>query len=151
MNKSKSKLANPNFFYLPTTRIMAIFYLLTAVVFVAHGMFAIGIYPVPARFVQMTIAILGFSEQATFNFLWIAGLLDFIVAIMLFIPRISRVAMLYMFFWGTLTALARSVSGFNADFWMESLHAYVYETVIRIPHGMIPLALYLLSRNRILV
>ena len=115
--------------------------ILIALTFSAHGLYAIGYYPVPGHFMAMVIDILGFGEQNAKLFLLIAGVLDFMLAIGLFIPRITRIAVVYAIVWGTLTALARIVAGFDTNFFWELLHLNGYQVVYRLSHGLIPLAL----------
>lgn len=126
-------------------RLLRYIRLAVAVTFVAHGLYAVGAYPVPAKFVNMTIGILGCSEPAARTFLLAAGWLDFVAAACLFVPRWQRPGLIYMVLWGFLTALARVVYGFSWGFPLESLHGYLYQTVFRLPHGLVPLAGLLLS------
>ncbi|WP_111709555.1 hypothetical protein [Lutibacter citreus] len=120
--------------------------ILTALVFVAHGLYAIGYYPVPGYFIGMVINIFGFSEEGAKLFLLVAGVLDILVAILIFIPKLARVALIYAFIWGTLTSLARVVAGLSIDFFWESIHLNLFQTIYRLPHGLIPL--YLLLRMK---
>ena len=62
--------------------------LLIAAVFIAHGLYAVGYYPIPGYFLGMVIDILGLTEQGARNFLLIAGILDFIGAFLIFLPKI---------------------------------------------------------------
>lgn len=117
--------------------------ILVAFTFAGHGLYALGVYPLPGNFVDMTISILGVSETTAQNFLFVIGVLDLIAAVGVFIPRLAKISFLYAFIWGTLTALARIVSGFYIDFWQDSLHQNLYQTVYRLPHGILPLIGYL--------
>ncbi len=112
----------------------------TALTFSAHGLYAIGFYPQPGVFVDMVINIFHISEAHAKLFLNIAGVLDFLVAIFIFIPRISKYALFYAVLWGGLTALARTWANFYWSFPLESLHQHLYETIYRTPHMLIPLA-----------
>lgn len=113
--------------------------ILIAIVFVAHAMYAIGYYPVSGYFLDMTINILGFSESTAQMFLLVAGILDILTAILIFVPRVAKYALYYMVVWGFLTAMARLVSGINFDFFWDSVHANLYQMIYRLPHGLIPL------------
>ena len=62
--------------------------LLIAAVFIAHGLYAVGYYPIPGYFLGMVIDILGFTEEGACNFLLIAGILDFIGAFLIFLPKV---------------------------------------------------------------
>lgn len=116
---------------------------LIAIVFVAHALYALGYYPVSGYFLDMTINIFGFSEEAAKTFLLVAGILDILTAILIFVPRAAKYALIYMVVWGLLTALARLVSGINFDFFWESIHSSLYQTIYRLPHGLIPLMVLL--------
>ncbi len=114
-----------------------------ALTFTCHGLYAINYYPRPGNFVQMTIDILGVSESIAFSFLNLAGILDFAMAILIFFPvRIAKWALLYATFWGLATAVARVWANFYWDFPMASLHQWLHEMVMRLSHGLIPLALW---------
>lgn len=112
---------------------------LIAVTFFAHGLYAFGAYPVPGKFVDMVIQIFGFSETAALTFLYIAGILDFVLAVLIFIPKIDKYALCYAVFWGLLTALARITASFSFDFPVQTLHQNLYQVIYRLPHGLTPL------------
>ncbi len=117
-----------------------------ALTFIGHGLYALGYYPVPGSYVQMTLDVLGLSESLTYDFLKVAGVLDLLVAVFLFIPRLVRPTLIYCIVWGTLTALARIVANFDMEIPIESWHQWGHTTVYRLPHGGIPLLLWLLLR-----
>jgi len=122
--------------------------LLIAFTFVGHGLYAIGYYPVPGYFIDMVIHIFKCSESFARTFLIIAGILDIILAIGLFLPNKSVVkyCLIWAIIWGFSTAIARVVGNYYPDFLMRSLHQTLYEMVYRLPHGLIPLlALFLLN------
>ena len=89
----------------------------------------------------MVINIFEVNESSARLFLFIAGILDFLLTIFIFIPKFSKIALMYAVFWGLLTSLARIVGGFYADFLLESIHLNLYQVVFRLPHGFIPLML----------
>lgn len=124
--------------------------LFIAVTFCAHGLYAIGFYPVPGHFIDMTINSLGVSESTAKTILYVAGILDLLIAIFIFVPKAARYVLLYAFFWGMATALARIVADFNAHFITHSFHQLSYKVVYRLPHGLIPLAafLYYYQKNK---
>ncbi|MFA0964303.1 DoxX-like family protein [Roseivirga sp. BDSF3-8] len=122
--------------------------ILIALTFICHGLYAMGYYPRPGFFVDMTINVFGVSEAVAHRLLWWAGLLDMIISAGIFVPRVARVCLLYAVVWGLLTAFARVVANFYADFPWQSLHQYTFETVYRLPHGLIPLFVFLIIQNR---
>ncbi len=113
-----------------------------ALTFMGHGLFASGIFSVPAHFVFMTQNIIGLSADAARSFLLLAGILDFIVAIGLFINKIDRIVVVYAIIWGSLTALARVVAYYDPALPAESLDRWLYETVYRLGHGGLPLIIW---------
>ncbi len=130
-----------------TNRIKFIFKILVSLTFISHGLYAFGYYPIPGHFIDMTINALGISENTAVAILKTAGILDFAISILIFIPKTYRYALWYAFAWGTLTAFARIVAGLNADFILASLHQTVYLTIYRLPHGLIPLLLLILATS----
>jgi hypothetical protein len=123
--------------------------ILIAIVFVSHGLYAVGYYPVPGKFVDMVIHILHVSEKTAKIFLHTAAFLDFLLAILIFVPKkIARYALGYAFVWGILTAFARIAANFQIDFPIQSLHQELQGTLYRLAHGLVPLIVLLLMKNR---
>lgn len=112
--------------------------------FLGHGLYALGYYPVPGHFVYMTTEITRLSDEAARDVLLIAGLLDLLALVLVFVPRLDRYALLYCVVWGFLTALARPFAYllFNHLFWITA-HQTVFEFVVRVPHFMLPLVVLL--------
>jgi hypothetical protein len=112
--------------------------------FICHGLYAVGYYPVPGSFMSMTIRILGMSKEGALQFLQVAGWLDFAVGVGVFLPpAFRRWVLWYAAGWGLATAMARI---FGNMYWPDlagSLHQWFFETVYRLPHGVLPLLLAL--------
>ncbi len=122
--------------------------LLIALTFLGHGLYAIGYYPVPGYFVDMVIRIFKCSESVARFFLFIAGVLDIVIAVGLFLPNktVVKHCLIWAVIWGFSTAIARVLGNFYSDFILHSLHQTVYEMLYRLPHGLFPLlALFLLN------
>lgn len=117
-----------------------------ALTFSCHGLYAIGYYPRPGSFIDMTLNTLPISEPSAHAMLKIAGILDFVVAIAIFIPRISYAALVYAFVWGGLTAIARLIGHFHIAFLWNSFSQWTWEMLIRLPHGLIPLFVMIADR-----
>ncbi|MEM6967695.1 MAG: hypothetical protein AAF573_23235, partial [Bacteroidota bacterium] len=118
-----------------------------AITFVSHGLYALNYYPRPGHFTQMTISILNVSEANAVTFLNIAGILDFLLAIGLFLnKKIVKLSLAYAIFWGFATTMARIVAHVSFDMMEEGLMMWAYQSVYRIPHFLIPLAVYLKLR-----
>lgn len=114
-----------------------------ALTFTCHGLYAIGYYPTPGTFATMTNNILGLNEGGMQLFLKIAGILDFIIAVGLFLPyrKIQKAVLAYAVFWGVATTLARVFGNFYSDYALSSLHQWGYEALYRFPHFLIPLTI----------
>jgi hypothetical protein len=118
-----------------------------AFTFVGHGLYAFGYYPVPGNFVQMVLDIFTFNDKEAATLLTVMGILDFVVAIGLFLPFLWKFSIWYCIAWGFATAFARIVTNFDVMMPIESLHQWLYETVYRLPHGGLPLFLWFLMRK----
>jgi len=122
-----------------------------AVTFIGHGMYAIGFHPVPAHFVFMTQSGLGVGEDAARQLLFIVGLIDFLTAGLLFLPwrKAWFIALAWVIPWAILTTLARlwSYSGFVG---IETLLTqWLPQMVVRLPHILLPLALFFWARPQV--
>lgn len=118
--------------------------------FTCHGLYAIGYYPQPAGFLEMTMRCLAFSQEDAVTFLNIAGAMDYVVAVGIFLPRKrARWFLFYAACWGLATSLARVVGNFYLDFPWLSLHQWLFETVYRLPHFFIPFLLFLKTFERL--
>ena len=116
-----------------------------ALTFASHGLFALGVYPIPGRFVDMVISITGLGEGAVRTLLLVAGVLDLVIAVGVFLPRrFARPVLYYAAFWGLATALARLFAGFQWGNPLLSFHNYGFQVVYRLPHGLLPVVALLL-------
>jgi len=114
--------------------------------FAGHGYYAIGWLPTPGNFHAMTSLILGVEFETANAILRIAGVLDFIVCIGILIPAARHAAALYAVVWGLLTAIARPVAGMALDLNYWGADQYLHEGVLRAPHFLLPLFLFMLWR-----
>ncbi|MEM6723785.1 MAG: hypothetical protein AAF598_07080 [Bacteroidota bacterium] len=114
--------------------------------FVGHGLFALGWWPRPGHFVDMTILLLNCSESQAVFFLQIVGWLDLISALIVLMqwPG-TKVALWYMIIWGLATAIARIASNYYAELASEQLMRWLPEVLIRTPHYLLPLFVVLAS------
>lgn len=119
--------------------------IIIALTFLSHGLYAVGWpYPLPGNFVTMTMNILQVSEDQANVFLLIAGCIDFLVVVLIFLPKTFKWALIYAVIWGLLTAFARIISGLTYDFSAIIFHQYLFKTIYRIPHGLVPFFTYLM-------
>lgn len=122
-----------------------------ALTFTCHGLFAAGVFPRPAVFVTMTMKILHLGEAQSILFLKAAAALDFLLSILIFLPfrKVRNVALAYAVFWGFFTSIARVWAFYHPAFWQDSLLQWTPETIMRMPHFLIPLfvLLYYLTQK----
>ncbi|MEZ5044412.1 MAG: hypothetical protein R2828_31250 [Saprospiraceae bacterium] len=114
--------------------------------FTCHGLYAIGYYPRPVQFQEMVMNILGLPENWVKPFLDTAGILDFVLSILIFLPwrKVQIAGLVYATIWGFFTSIARVWAFVHWEFLSSGLHQWWYETVYRFPHFLLPLALLLL-------
>ncbi|MFN7116886.1 MAG: hypothetical protein ACK4TA_08820, partial [Saprospiraceae bacterium] len=119
-----------------------------ALTFVCHGLYAIGYYPRPGEFLEMSMVILNINEAGALLFLQIVGILDFVGSILLFLPaKISRVALWYLAFWGLVTTFARVLAPFQLGISIDTiLLQHLHESIYRMPHFLVPLALVIAAK-----
>jgi hypothetical protein len=117
-----------------------------ALTFIGHGSYAVGIFPTPGNFIDMVISILHCNETTARYFLLLMGCLDFIAAIVLFVPAIKDWAFGFCFFWGCLTTLARIMES-NYFGMSHVLLSSGHEFLMRVPHFLLPLYLILDRRK----
>lgn len=120
-----------------------------ALTFTCHGLYAIGYYPIPANFLEMTMNILGVGNETAQAFLWVAGILDFMVTVGIFLPwKWSRCFLGYAVFWGFGTTIARIWANFNWEWLDYVLLQWLHESVMRMPHFLIPFAVLIAFYQR---
>ncbi|MCH2180908.1 MAG: hypothetical protein MK108_02790 [Mariniblastus sp.] len=115
--------------------------------FAGHGAYAIGWWPTPGNFYGMITKILPVDHETVVGILFTAGVLDFAVCVALCIPVLRRPAALYATCWGLLTALARPWAGMDTTLHYWGADQFVHEAVLRAPHFLLPLYLFLLWRR----
>ena len=129
-----------------TKRLFLFMKIAIATTFAFHGIYALGIFPLPVHFMEMTMGIMNIDEASARLFLTIAGVMDFMVAILIFLPRkFMQSALIYAIIWGLLTALARTVylldMGINETAVLQGLP----ETIYRFSHFLVPLSLLMIG------
>ncbi len=131
--------------------------LATLLTFACHGLYALGYYPQPENFVTMTLNCLHCDETTARVFLKIMGWLDMLVVLVFIFEFgvsslgswVSRLALLYCVIWGFLTCIARVWAYFYIDFWQDSLTQNLYQMLFRVPHFLVPCALWWWNRNAV--
>lgn len=112
----------------------------TALTFIGHGLFAIGLDTIPLNFYEMTQSILKLSKPTAVVFLFTAGALDILFAIVLLF-RPSRLTLIYMIIWGAITALARFIYGYQTDWGINDGYYWLGQTLVRCVNWLVPLFL----------
>ena len=115
--------------------------------FAGHGSYAVGLWPTPSNFFGMITVILQVEHGVAKAILHTVGLLDFLICIGIFIPRLRCPSALYAAVWGLLTAIARPVAGMSMSLLYWGADQFLHEAVIRAPYFLIPLYLYFLWRE----
>ncbi|MFZ1496405.1 MAG: hypothetical protein WAS72_05065 [Saprospiraceae bacterium] len=114
-----------------------------ALTFCSHGLYAINLYPIPVEFTNMTMAILHCDESFARIFLMTVGIIDVVGSIVIFMQnKFSSAMLLWFSLWGFLTLFARLWANWDVQNMGAVLHQYFFEAVLRLPHALIPLALY---------
>ena len=127
-----------------TQKMILFLKIIIALTFICHGLYAINYYPQPGIFMDMILNILGISESNAVSFLTMAGVLDFVIGIGIFLPfRYSKYVLIYAILWAFATTIARVWANLYFDFFWESLHQCWFEAAYRVPHFLIPLVLFL--------
>ncbi len=115
--------------------------------FAGHGSYALNLWPTPATFYAMTCVILDIEYETARIILRIAGVLDLVVCVGIVIPPLRRGCALYAAVWGFITAIARPVAGMAWGLYYWGADQFLHEAVLRAPHFLIPLYLFLLWRK----
>jgi len=118
--------------------------------FFAHGLYALGFYPVPGNFIDMTIYVLHTNESNARLFLLFVGILDILILPLLFVKSISNYVLLYAVFWGFLTAFARIIAHFDSNFVSQIMHQYSFEFVVRASNFIVPLLAFFIWNKMLL-
>ncbi len=123
--------------------------LVIAFTFVGHGLYALGLYPIPGHFVHMIISNLHVTNEQAVTILYIAGILDLVLAFAIFSPHVDRYFLAYAAFWGFVTALARLTTYVSFDHMFGlTLHQMGFEFIIRTPHFLLPIIAILLKNKQ---
>ncbi len=113
-------------------------------VFAGHGSYALDLWPTPATFYAMTSVVLHVDYETAVVIIRIAGILDFLVCVGIFIPYLRWPCLVYAVAWGFLTAIARPVAGMSTSLNYWGADQFIHEAVIRAPHFLIPLYLFII-------
>lgn len=114
--------------------------------FIGHGLYALGVYVTPGIWIDMAMSSLNFaglypSEKQVENIIYLAGVLDIVLAVGIFLPnKWSIPFIIWAAIWGLLTALSRVIGFINLDMSWHTFFQWLPQTIMRLPHFLIPLA-----------
>jgi len=106
---------------------------------VGHGLYAIGYYPVPGNFIDMTIMIMGVRQPVAMHFLFVFGVIDLLLSIGILWKKTEVLCLAYAGVWGFVTAMARPVAFFDRHDAWSTLNQWLPEFIMRMPHAVLPL------------
>ncbi len=118
-----------------------------ALTFVGHGLFALGVFPIPGHFTVMVVQILGVNQEQAVQFLFLAGVLDVVIGLGIFLPfKYSQWIIAYAIFWGVATSSARIWAHFYVDNLEFVFWRWVPETLFRLPHFLMPMVVLIVGK-----
>lgn len=113
-------------------------------VFASHALLAMNFMPLPGLYVDMIMKVTNWTEDITHYVLFCAGVLDMVAATCILIwPRCPGYFWWYLIIWGLATAIARLVANWSIELDMRSNLIWFSEMLLRFPHGLVPLALFI--------
>jgi hypothetical protein len=116
-----------------------------ALVFVSHGLFALGVLPSPGNYGDMTLWWLG---EWALPWLRVAGILDLLAAALILLPwRVRWPIWAWLVGWGLLTALARLAIGLAPGAEGSDMLLALGEVLVRLPHAIVPAVLWWQDRS----
>ena len=128
------------------TRFLFFVKTLCALTFVCHGLYAMNFYTTPVEFVSMTMNGFQMEENAAKTFLYYIGIADIIASILIFLPKISKIGLIYMLIWGFLTSIARIYGYWHEGMFVSTFQQYWFHTLYRFCHFLLPI-MCLLSKK----
>lgn len=121
-----------------------------ALTFCGHGLYAIGYYPQPGYFMEMISRGLSVDLKTARNLLELAGVLDFILSALIFLPVRWLVipALIWAVIWGLLTTGARLVTNIYPDIFWDTVFRNLPDMLMRFPHFMFPVIVLILMNSQ---
>lgn len=119
-----------------------------AACFLGHGLYASGIPYQPATFNRMLSKALSIDFETAAILVKGIGIIDIVLAILVFIKPLEKVTLGHMAFWGLVTAGSRVVCYVIIPWKLSNINPWLLETTVRIPHGALPLAMLMLLQVR---
>jgi len=132
---------------IPANRLILPMKIVIAITFISHGLYAMGVLPVPGDFVDMFIMTIGVNESQARMLLKLVGVMDLVLGVAIFIPRTAIPALIYACIWGFLTAIARPWAHIDDISSFQNITYWLLQGLYRLPHAGLPLALLLMIRS----
>ena len=121
---------------------------LCAFTFVCHGLYAMNFYTTPVDFVSMTMNGFNLEENAAKTFLYYIGIADIIASILIFLPKINKIALIYMIIWGFLTSISRVYGYWHEGMFLSTLQQYWFHSLYRFCHFLLPMVCFFIEINK---
>lgn len=134
------------FYKVSLNKLNAILKLAIALTFAGHGLYALGVYPTPGMWTDMALSSLNFiglypSVTQVQDIIYLAGILDMVLAVGIFLSnKWSAPFLIWVLIWGLLTAFSRVIGFMNIDASWHTLMQWLPQTIMRLPHALISLA-----------
>ena len=120
--------------------------------FIGHGLYAIGLFPLPGNWIDLVINTFNCSESTAQLFLKIVGVGDILATVLLFFPRVRLIGLYYMLIWGLLAALGRLTGNYIAGLGIFNfLHTSFQDFLFRVPQFTLALLGILLLKDKLLI
>jgi hypothetical protein len=119
-----------------------------ALTFFGHGLYALGLVPIPGQWIDMVINALNISETNSKYFLKAVGVLDIIASVLVFFPKFRKYGYWYMAIWGACAAIGRLVGTYYSEIgFFNFLHQQAGEFLYRIPQFLLPIVALLILKE----
>ncbi len=129
--------------------ILRILRIILSLTFFGHGLYAIGLVPLPGQWVDMVINTFSCSETNAKIFLKIIGVGDILASILIFFPKSEKPGLWYMMVWGSLAALGRLIGNYYVEIgFFNYLHQQLGEFLYRIPQFLFPAMTLLILKEK---
>lgn len=120
--------------------------------FIGHGLYAVGLFPLPGNWVDLIINTFNCSESTAKLFLNIVGVGDIIACLLLFFPKFRLIGLYYMLIWGLIAALGRLTGNYIPGLgFLNFLHTNLPEFLFRVPQFLLALLGILLLKDKQLI
>lgn len=116
--------------------------ILCAFTFICHGLYAMNYYTTPVDFISMTMNGFSMEENTAKTFLYYIGVVDIVASILIFLPKIDKIALIYMIIWGFLTSFARFYGHLYEGLFLSTLIQSWFHVVYRFSHFLLPIVCF---------